>query len=211
VDSQSRFSSCVNYCIIVLVTKARTTAVAQERVMMIKQTVVLVAILALFAGGISTLASGGNSLVQAAPVQETEPPRPTPTNEPQETEPPVQPTNTQESPTNTPAPPTNTPISPTNTPVPSTEEPKPTSKPKKPSKSSGSSAPTPVPPAPTVAASSSIPATGFGSVGGWTLVVTGLVLVCILVVARRLRMGNRDGKGRNDADGQAVDHHRPQE
>jgi outer membrane biosynthesis protein TonB len=212
------FSSCATCCIIVLIPKARTITEAQERVVMTKQTVILVAILVLSAGGMSMLASLGSSVVYAAPrIQETEEPRPTPTNEPQETEPPVQPTNTQESPTNTPEAPTNTPVAPTNTPesptdtpIPPTNEPKPTSKPKKPSKSSDSSAPTAVPPAPTAAVSVTVPSTGFGSVGGWTLGITGLVLICVLIVARRLRIGSRDRKGRSDTAEQTVNHHPPQ-
>lgn len=192
-----------------------------------KQTIVLVGILALIAGGMSVLASEGDLVAYAAPrFQETEePPRPTPTNEPQATEPPA-PTNTQEAPptdtsvppTNTSVPPTNTSEPPTNTPEPPTgtsesptEEPKPTSKPKKRRKSSDSSAPTPVPPAPTAAVSVSIPSTGLGSVGGWTLGITGLILACILVVARRLRMGRGNRKGISDTAGQSVNHHHPQE
>lgn len=93
-----------------LTTEARTMAEAQERVVMIKQTIALVGTLALIVGGVSMLVSEGTPVTYAAPrIQETdEPPRPTPTNEPQATEPPMQPTNTQESPTNTSVPPTST-------------------------------------------------------------------------------------------------------
>jgi outer membrane biosynthesis protein TonB len=182
---------------------------------MIKQTTVLIAILALIAGGMSILASEGNPVAYAAPrIQETEPPRPTPTNEPRPTstpEPP--PTNTPEPPpTNTPEQePTNTPlpVPPTNAPIPPTNEPEPTSKPKKQHKSSDSSSPTSVPPAPAVAVSDSVPSTGFGSVGGWTLGVTGLILVCVLIVARRLRIGKGNRTGRSDTYGEPGKHRHP--
>jgi outer membrane biosynthesis protein TonB len=187
-----------------------------------KQTVVFVGILTLIAVGIRGLAFEKSPVVYAAPqLQETSTPRPTPTNESQPTNTPEPgptntpeegPTNTpEEGPTNTPVPPTNTSEPPTNTPVPPTEEPKPTSKPKKRRKSSGSSDPTPVPPpppTPTVAVLDSIPSTGFG-VGGWTLGITGLVLTCILVVARRLRLGKKGRTERSDLYGGPGKHRHP--
>lgn len=166
---------------------------------MTKKTTVSIAILALIAG-VSILASRGNLVAYAAPrIQATDAPRPTPTNEPQPTEP----TDTPESPTDTPEPPTDTPIPPT-------KEPKPTSKPKKPRKSSGEPDPTSVPPAPTAAVpDAAVPTTGFGGVGGWTVGITGLILVCILVVARRLRMGIANRQGRSDTDGLPSNHRHP--
>jgi outer membrane biosynthesis protein TonB len=95
---------------------------------MTNKTIVLAAILALVAGGMSMFVFEGNPVAYAAPrIQETESSRPTPTNEPQATEPPVQPTEP-------PVQPTEPPVQPTEPPVQPTEKPKPTSKPKKPSR-----------------------------------------------------------------------------
>jgi outer membrane biosynthesis protein TonB len=170
---------------------------------MIKRVSVFAVVLVLLVGGMGMLASEGKPVAHAAPrLQETTTPRPTPTDEPQFTDTPEPPTDTPGGPTDTPPPPpTNTPVPPTDTPVPPTRAPrptsKPTSKPKPPKEPAKTSVPEPPAPTPT-AALDRIPTTGFGSIGGWTLGVTGLVLVCILVVVRRLRTRKTSEEGNHD-------------
>jgi outer membrane biosynthesis protein TonB len=179
---------------------------------MIKHSIAFIVILVLLVGGMSALVADEKPVALAAPqLQETSTPRPTPTTEPQLTDTPEpQPTNTSppQPPTNTPVPPTNTPVPPTNTPVPPTRAPQPTSKPKQPQQPTKAPVPT-EPPAPT-AWLDRIPTTGFGSAGGWVLGATGLLLVCILIVARRLRMGKESGKEDNAASQSVNRRHPPQ-
>jgi hypothetical protein len=169
---------------------------------MIKRASVFTVVLVLLAGGMGMLASEGKPVARAAPqLQETTTPRPTPTSIPTDT--PVTPT---QAPNDTPTPAssdtptpassdTPTPTS-TDTPAP-TQAPRPTSKPKPPKEPAKTSVPEPPAPTPT-AALDRIPTTGFGSVGGWTLGVTGLILVCILVVVRRLRTRKTSEEGNHD-------------
>jgi hypothetical protein len=165
---------------------------------MIKRAPVFAIVLVLLTCGMSLFVAGRKPIVQAAPqLQETSTPRPTPTNEPQPTSEP-QPTNTPEAPT--------TPPRPTNTPVPPTRAPKPTSKPKPPSEPAATEAP-----APTTTALDKIPTTGFGSVGGWTLGVTGLVLVCVLVAVRHLRTRKASAKENDKPNRQSSNHHHSSE
>jgi hypothetical protein len=172
---------------------------------MIKRASVFAVVLVLLVGGMGMLAPEVKPMAHAAPqLQETTTPRPTPTDEPQVTDTPEPPTDTPSGPTDTPppstdtpVPPTDTPVPPTNTSVPPTQAPKPTSKPKPPKEPAKTSVPEPPAPAPT-AALDRIPTTGFGSIGGWTLGITGLVLVCILVVVRRLRTRKTSEEGNHD-------------
>jgi len=161
---------------------------------MIKRVSVFAVVLVLLVGGMGMLASEGKPVAHAAPrLQETTTPRPTPTSIPTDT--PVTPT---QAPTDTPTPASSDTPTPTSTDTPApTQAPRPTSKPKPPKEPAKTSVPEPPAPAPT-AALDRIPTTGFGSIGGWTLGVTGLVLVCILVVVRRLRTRKTSEEGNHD-------------